>query len=207
MKIRPYEQMVVNGRLTQVGEPFKASKKHYVAVFVCNCGNRIIARVDHVIAGLSTTCGCAKKGINKTHGMTKTPLHNKWCNMIQRCEDVRHTAYPHYGGRGIIVCTRWRTSFQAFMEDMGQVPFPGAEIDRIDNDGNYEPANCKWSTRTEQVRNRRNTLFVEHSDRRITVSEFAERSGLRYSVVRGRLLQGWTVEEIVKTPIGGKRNG
>ncbi len=88
------------------------------------------------------------------HGMNRTPIHRIWIGMIQRCTNPKSTVYRHYGGRGIKVCERWRLSFLSFYEDMGEKP-EGMSLDRINNDGNYEPGNCRWATPLEQVLNRR----------------------------------------------------
>ena len=85
-----------------------------------------------------------------------TPEYRTWVNMKQRCYNKNVKAYPRYGGRGITVCDRWMHDFRTFLKDMGYKPFPRAQIDRIDNDGNYEPANCRWVTALENIRNRIN---------------------------------------------------
>ena len=87
--------------------------------------------------------------------MKKHPLYRTWATMIDRCYNKKDSNYHNYGGRGIVICKRWLSSFRNFINDMGEKPSASHSIDRINNDGNYKPSNCKWSTRAEQVRNRR----------------------------------------------------
>lgn len=102
--------------------------------------------------------GCARSWVARTHGATlranKSPEYESWMAMKSRCLNPRATGYAYYGGRGITICERWRGSFQNFLSDMGERP-KGTSLDRIDNDGSYEPANCRWATAKEQVANRR----------------------------------------------------
>ena len=99
-----------------------------------------------------------KIGPPKKHGMCGTIEYNTWCNMIQRCCGKKHSSYHRYGGRGIIVCESWKNSFETFLKDMGSKPFLKAQIDRINNDGNYEPSNCRWVTSKENANNRSNSI-------------------------------------------------
>lgn len=94
-----------------------------------------------------------KKSKNEKHGMTKTSEYQVWAGMKARCYNKKNKRYSRYGGRGITVCGRWFNSFLTFLEDMGNKPFPKAQIDRIDNDGNYSPDNCQWTTCKENIRN------------------------------------------------------
>jgi len=109
-----------------------------------------------------------------THGLSRSPTHKSWGAMMQRCTNEKHPAHVRYAGRGIAVCQRWTDSFAAFVEDMGIRP-AGMTLDRIDNSKGYEPGNCKWSTRTEQARNRRssrlNAAMVVEIRRRCAAGE------------------------------------
>jgi hypothetical protein len=119
--------------------------------------------------------------------------------MIRRCTDPQDKDYPTYGGRGISVCERWLSSVEAFLEDMGPRP-PGMSLDRIDNNGNYEPGNCRWATSAEQARNTRSTKWLEHAGQVLPVVAWAEITGLPVDTLYGRLKRGWDAGRALTTP-------
>lgn len=121
----------------------------------CECGKESSVPERSLKIGHSRGCGCARKYF-KIHGMTNTSEHGIWRSMIARCTNPKSKAYPHYGGRGIAVCQRWLESFENFYADMGPRP-DDLTIERKDNNGNYEYANCRWATRKEQVLNNSNS--------------------------------------------------
>jgi hypothetical protein len=129
------------------------------------------------------------------------PLWNCWCDLKARCSNTGRKDYQNYGGRGIRVCDRWLNSFEAFVEDMGVKPSPHHSIDRIDNHGHYEPGNCRWATRKEQGRNKRNMHMLEHNGVRRCVSEWAEETGLQKHTILFRLRTGWSVADALNTKV------
>jgi hypothetical protein len=119
--------------------------------------------------------------------------------MKERCYNPRHTAYPLYGGRGIAVCERW-LDFQKFVEDNEASALPGLTLDRINNDGPYSPENCRWATRKDQARNRRNNQWIEHAGERLLAVDWAARLSLADSTIEARVKNGWSLEKAVTTP-------
>ena len=134
------------GKLTVLSEI--EGKKLFI-LCKCDCGNYKIARKNNIRAGHTKSCGC----LYGTHRLSKTPVYQTWCSIIQRCLNKNSTIYKHYGGRGIKICDRW-LKFENFYSDMGKKP-NGLTIERKDNSLDYQPDNCIWTTQTEQNRNRR----------------------------------------------------
>jgi hypothetical protein len=136
-------------------------------------------------------------------------MRNAWANTIRKCYNIRHNDYKYYGARGITVCSRWRESFQNFFDDMGLRP-EGLTLERTDNEGNYEPSNCRWATRQEQTENRRTTATVEWQGKRMTVAAWERHFGWKAGVLKARLRRlGYTIEEAFTKPVkcGAKLEG
>lgn len=137
-------------------------------------------------------------GGRRTHGHSVhrafTPEYGAWSNMIQRCTNPNNPEYHNYGERGITVCERWRLSFTAFWEDVGDRPSPQHSIHRINNDIGYEPGNVRWVTAREQGAGRRRNVWIEAGGERLILAEWSRRTGIPYDTIRGRLLRGWSPE-------------
>ena len=128
------------------------------------------------------------------------PEYRTWSQMINRCENPKATSYNSYGGRGITVCDRWRSSFTDFYADMGAQPSPEHSIERRDVNGNYTPDNCCWATPVEQGRNKRNNHLLTLGDETMPLSAWAERIGIGAGTIRMRIVSGWSVEQALLTP-------
>ncbi len=119
---------------------------------LCDCGKERILSVGHFNAGYFKSCGCHY--LHLRHGKNKSREYNSWSNMLARCHNNKNKRFNDYGGKGIVVCDRWRNSFINFYKDMGSCP-DGYQIDRRNNDGNYEPSNCRWVTPKQNMANRK----------------------------------------------------
>ena len=188
------------GRLVVIDRGVKSGKsgKAYWNC-LCDCGQSTTARSDHLRSGRIVSCGCrTHEPTSLTHGATGTREHMCWGSMRQRCANPNHKAYKNYGGRGITICPAW-DDFAVFLKDMGPSP-EGYDLDRIDNNGNYTPENCHWTTRRANMNNRRSCTMLEYLGRTASISIWAEELDLSYAAVVGRLARGWSVELALSTP-------
>ena len=163
----------------------------------CDCGTEKVVSAGHLRSGHTRSCGCLKGRNSITHGCAvggKPELvYGLWSTMKQRCLNPNSDKYKDYGGRGIRVCERW-LKFENFLADMGRPPGSGYSIDRIDNDGDYEPGNCRWATLQEQATNKRNNIMLDWHGERMTLAEAARRAGLNRSTVWRRIRRGWAAD-------------
>lgn len=140
--------------------------------------------------------GCRMK---RKYGQENHPLYYRFKTMRNRCYSPKVVGYSRYGGRGIRVCERWDT-FSGFLADMGESWRPGLFLDRIDNDGDYCPENCRWVTRKENNNNTRANRVVSFRGKRMTLSQWSDHLGINYRMLRVRLWRGWSIEDALSTP-------
>ena len=191
------------GRLTVLSEAgIHPTRKAVLWLCQCECGNRKIVEGRLLRNGTSKSCGCyMREGHNgRTHGQSDSITYSSWRAMLARCKS-RHVAYERYTGRGVLICHRWQNSFENFLDDMGHRPDKKHTLDRINNDGNYEPGNCRWATWTQQQRNRRDNVLVTFRGRTMCLKAWADAIGLRYPILQGRLRSGWSVEAMLTLPV------
>lgn len=198
-------------RASLVGQKFNrwlvcgaAARNEYV-VCRCACGTEKEVKATHLLRGNTRSCGCYRREASsekaRTHGYSRTPEYYAWWDMRARCYDERDNQYHNYGARGISVCDRWRSSFANFIADMGPRP-AGYSIERDDVNGNYEPGNCRWIPRSQQADNRRNTVWLRHEGRLVSLTKASAQAGLKPSVVRDRIFRyGWSVGRALSEPV------
>lgn len=131
----------------------------------------------------------------RIHGMSKTPIYWLWMGMKERCRNPNHIVFKRYGANGIKVCERWK-SFENFYADMGDKP-KGKTLDRVNNDGDYSPDNCKWSSYKEQANNRSNSISLELNGKRMSLLRWAEKIGIKPDTLYKRVDKGWPVEKVL----------
>lgn len=163
----------------------------------CDCGAERNISFSNLANGRTLSCGCLQAEVKKlprerkTSGpRVRTPEYMSWCSMRARCFNKNCNSYPSYGGRGITVDPTW-DSFSAFLDDMGTKPGPSYSLDRIDNDGNYTPKNCRWATPEEQAQNRRTSIKING----VSLSKHCRDNGISAAAVAARLKRGWSLPD------------
>lgn len=172
---------------------------------LCDCGNSVVVAGCSLRSGTTSSCGCYQKIACVTHGGYKSKEYKSWAEMLSRCNNPNTTAYHNYGGRGIRVCERWANSFATFLADMGPKPSPSHSIDRINNEGDYFPGNCRWATKKEQDTNRRQTRLYTLYGKTMCLKDWAKYARITYDALRGRIdRQGMSLEVAINTSLGRK---
>ncbi len=161
----------------------------------CDCGNRIEVAGQHLKLGKTLSCKCLWENRTK-HGMHQTREYRAWIDAKARCSNTKWPGYKHWGGRSITVCDGWKNDFEAFFRDMGLCP-EGYELDRYpDNDGNYEPGNCRWVSHKENNRNKRTNRLITFNGETKTLAEWCEQVGIKDSTLQARLdIWHWPIEK------------
>lgn len=173
----------------------------------CKCGTIRTHQRSALISNSTQSCGCLRGEQlairNRTHGMRYTTEYNSWRGMKERCQNPNSTKYHLYGSRGITVCQRWQ-DFEAFFEDMGTKPTPSHTIERINNNGNYEPDNCNWIPHDKQAVNRRNNHLITIDGVTLTIAEWRRHFGISKNAYDGRIHLGWSIIDALTTPVRQK---
>jgi hypothetical protein len=167
----------------------------------CECGIERVVEGQNLHSGRSRSCGCLSREVSRqaciarrTHGRSKSLTYSRWMRMRVRCEQPQSVSFPHYGARGIGVCPRW-LDFENFLADMGECPTKEHTLDRIDTNGNYEPGNVRWATQKEQQNNRTNNHRITFRGETLTLTQWAERIGVKRVTLQARITQlGWPIE-------------
>lgn len=195
--------------LTVVGvSDKKPEDKRWKLRCKCECGGITEITPDQFNRGVVKSCGCLRcRDGSKTDGKSNHPLYGIWNQMMLRCYNSKSRHYDRYGGRGISVCEEWHDfwNFVKWSDSVGGRP-KGYEIDRIDNDGNYCPENCRWATRKRQNLNKSSNVVIEYGGKSQTLAEWCIETGISRSAMNHRYRRGWSVERMLTTPVQKKRN-
>lgn len=180
---------------------------------LCDCGNYCIVESSKLINETTKSCGCYKKNRigdkSRKHGKTRTKIYETWCHIKQRCFDENDPRYNYYGGRGIKMCDEWKDDFQAFYDFVSMLPHfeeKGYSIDRINNNGNYEPDNVRWATKEIQNNNTRRNHYLTYNGKTQTIAQWAEELNMNQYMIYSRINKyHWSVEDALTIPSGGTR--
>lgn len=206
LRIAKREKLIgeVFSKLSVVGiSSIRTNDQKVQYVCLCDCGKTTLVTEYKLKSGHTQSCGCLRAS---SKGMWQEPEYHAWQAMKSRCENPNNNAYKHYGGRGIKVCQRWSESFNNFISDMGLRPGAKYSIDRIDNNGDYEPGNCRWATWREQQNNRRNNVYHFYNGERITEAILARKTGVDIHLIRKRMRHGKTLEQAIALGLPKNRN-
>lgn len=166
----------------------------------CDCGTEKDVHASCLVQGYSKSCGCYHSDRARKHGEYGIPEYRIWGAMIQRCCNPSDKAYSDYGGRGISVCERWRNSFGLFLKDIGKRPTRKHSLDRINNNGNYSPSNCRWGTPEQQHNNMRSNVWIEFNGDRRTLSQWSRKLGVGRGMLKSRIERGWNIQRTLTEP-------
>lgn len=191
------------GRLTVIKRAGNIGDRRTTWLCKCECGNEKIIEGDSLRSGKTKSCGCIRSETMRKkkliHGFGNERLWDIWKHMNNRCYNTSHPNYKRYGGRGITVCDEWKNDYLAFKEwALNNGYAENLTIDRKDNDGNYEPSNCRWVILDEQNYNKRNTVFITINGETRNLKEWSEISGLSKHLIYSRFRRGWNGTDLLK---------
>ncbi len=205
IEIKPgdrYGRLIIIEELPLVRKNYgKVSRNVRIVKCKCDCGNEFIINLISLRRkDCEKSCGCNKKvkcrDINIKHGKTFTRLYKIWSSMKTRCLNKEHDNFKYYGGRGIKICEEWLT-FENFYNDMGNGYKINLSLDRIDSNGDYNKANCRWIEKNEQFVNRRSNRKFHYKGELLSISEISKKTNINYYQLRYRLMHGWSIEKIM----------
>lgn len=183
------------GKLTALRFAYKGKRRDHYWLFRCDCGKETVAMKSAVMSGHTKSCGCL--GGVLTHGLKRSRPYYIWTNMKTRCYNKNAKKYESYGGRGITVCDEWKNDFMAFYNWAIENGYnDGLTLDRIDNNGNYCPENCRWATPAEQSRNKRNNIFITYEGETLCLSDMARLHGVKRETAKKRLAAGKPLDKV-----------
>lgn len=181
------------GRLTVKKYVYTEKNKAYW-LCECDCGNIKILPTQSLRSHRTQSCGCFRKELQSTHGLSNSILYRRWHGMKQRCENIKDKAYKYYGSRGIKVCEEWQDFNNFYNWSLNNGYKKDLTLDRINVNGNYEPNNCRWTNWNIQMNNTRFNHLLEYNNEIYTISQWAKILGLNYSTLNNRIKRGWTIE-------------
>lgn len=197
------------GRLTVVKRAKNSAKCETMWECICDCGSSVVVRGRSLTQGITKSCGCSRKDprpYRRTHGMSKTRLYRIWSLIKDRCENENSHAYQRYGGRGIKLCPEWAKPDSFFEWALSHGYEDGLSIDRIDNDGDYCPENCRWTDCYTQSNNTRRNRYLTLDGKTKTLAMWCKEYGMPYKTVHSRIDKcGWDLKRALETPVDTRK--
>lgn len=206
------------GRLTAIKDVGSQNWKR-MWLCKCDCGGEKVVTCGNLNSGIIQSCGCLQRETRgksrRIHGLTRSREYARWQAMLRRCFDPTHESFKDYGGRGITVCDRWKSSVVAYLEDIGQMPGENYSVDRIDNNANYScgkcqectdngwTMNCRWATREQQSRNARSNRMFTINGKTRCLTAWCTQYSVPVTTAWHRLKRHLTIEESLGIPPAG----
>lgn len=189
--------------LEKTNKPNNAKRNNVWWKCLCSCGKQIDVPSEYLVNGTKKSCNCLQDRSRKSlFGLSDTKLYRVYRSMLNRCYNSNDKSYKNYGGRGITICVEWRNDFIAFFEWATNNGYENHKtIERIDNNGNYCPENCKWAGFKEQLNNTRKNKKIEYKGESKTLAQWSDITGLPRWVIDKRIKNGWDIEKVMSTPI------